>query len=84
LEANFAENVCTQSFETQLPHKKTCRIGPGLWRTSKKEHKAKWFAELTFNELRRCRSELHTGRDRKRKLRIFEPSQAFDTPWLDR
>jgi hypothetical protein len=27
-----------------------------------------------------CRSELHTSRDRRRKVRIFEPSQAFDTP----
>jgi hypothetical protein len=42
------------------------------------------FEENPFPELRRCRSELHTSRDRKRKDRIFEPSQAFDTPWLDR
>ena len=38
------------------------------------------FGEFTIHEPRRCRSELHTSRDRKRKLRIFEPSQAFDTP----
>jgi hypothetical protein len=33
-----------------------------------------------FCELRRRRSELHTIRGRKRKLRIIEPSRAFDTP----
>src|SRR5215203_1327111 len=37
------------------------------------------FAEFTIHELRRCRSELHTTRDRKRKLRIFEPPQGIDT-----
>jgi len=37
------------------------------------------FAEFTFHELRRCRSELHTSRGRERKLRISKPSQAFDT-----
>jgi hypothetical protein len=35
------------------------------------------FAKLTFYERR---SELHTSRGRKRKVRMFEPSQAFDTP----
>ena len=30
--------------------------------------------------LRRCRSELHTTRGRKWKVRIFEPSRGFDTP----
>ena len=38
------------------------------------------FGEFTIHELRRCRSELHTSRGRKRNVRIFEPSQAFDTP----
>jgi hypothetical protein len=38
------------------------------------------FAELIFRGLRRCRSELNTGRDRKRKNRIFEPSRESDTP----
>jgi hypothetical protein len=38
------------------------------------------FAKFTFHELQRCRSELHTSEDRKRKLRISEPSQGFDTP----
>jgi hypothetical protein len=38
------------------------------------------FAEGKFCELRRCRSELHTSEDRKRKARIFEPSRRFDTP----
>jgi hypothetical protein len=28
---------------------------------------------IDFPELRRCRSELHTSRGRKRKLRIIEP-----------
>jgi hypothetical protein len=36
--------------------------------------------ELTFHELRRCRRELHTSRDRKRKVRTSEPSRGFDTP----
>jgi hypothetical protein len=36
--------------------------------------------ELTFHELRRCRGQLHTSRDRKRKVRIFEPSRGSDTP----
>jgi hypothetical protein len=30
--------------------------------------------------LRRCRSELHTTQGRKRKVMMFEPSRAFDTP----
>jgi hypothetical protein len=38
------------------------------------------FRELLFHELRRCRSELHTSRGRKRKVRIFEPCRGFDTP----
>jgi hypothetical protein len=38
------------------------------------------FRENTFPELRKCRNELHTTRGRKRKVRIFEPSQGFDTP----
>jgi hypothetical protein len=38
------------------------------------------FAEFSFHELRRRRSELHTIRGRKRKLRIFEPSRGLDTP----
>ena len=37
------------------------------------------FGEFPFHELRRCRSELHTSRVRKKKNRIFEPSGAFDT-----
>ena len=37
-------------------------------------------AEFTFQELRRCRSELHTSRDRKRKFKIFEPPEGVDTP----
>jgi hypothetical protein len=36
--------------------------------------------ESSFHEHRRCRSELHTRRDRKRKVRIFEPSRGSDTP----
>jgi|SRR5215204_3094888 len=36
--------------------------------------------ELLFHELRRCRGQLHTSRDRKRKVRIFEPSRGSDTP----
>ena len=38
------------------------------------------FSKQFLHELRRSRSELHTGGDRKRKLRIFEPSRGFDTP----
>src|SRR5215203_693126 len=38
------------------------------------------FSQFTFHELRRRRSELHTSRGRKSKVRIFEPSQAFDAP----
>ena len=38
--------------------------------------------ELTFHELRRCRGQLHTSRDRKRKVRIFQPSRGFDTPLI--
>src|SRR5918995_4046727 len=38
------------------------------------------FAELPFYKLRRCRGELHSTRDRKRKDRIFEPSRGLDTP----
>ena len=38
------------------------------------------FAKLTYHKLRRCRSELHTSRGRKRKVRIFESSRRFDTP----
>jgi hypothetical protein len=33
-----------------------------------------------FNEFRRSRSGLHTTRDRKRKVRIFEPSRGSHTP----
>jgi hypothetical protein len=36
--------------------------------------------ELTFHELRRCRSELHISQGRRRKVRIFEPPQGLDTP----
>jgi hypothetical protein len=36
--------------------------------------------ELTFHELWRCRGQLHTSRDRKRKVRIFEPWRGSDTP----
>jgi hypothetical protein len=35
---------------------------------------------LYDSRFRRCRSELHTTRGRKRKVRIFEPSRGFDTP----
>ena len=42
-------------------------------------HKTK-FAACTFHELRRCRSELHTTRDRKRNVRILEPPRGSDTP----
>jgi hypothetical protein len=38
------------------------------------------FGKFTIHEPRRCRSELHTSRDRKRKLRIFEASRSVDTP----
>jgi hypothetical protein len=38
------------------------------------------FGENRFHELRRCRSELYTSQGRKRKVRIFEPSQGSDTP----
>jgi hypothetical protein len=38
------------------------------------------FAERRFHELGRIRSELHTSRVRKRKVRIFEPSRAYHTP----
>jgi hypothetical protein len=38
------------------------------------------FAELAFHGLRRRRRELHTSGGRKRKVRMSEPSQAFDTP----
>jgi hypothetical protein len=79
LGANFAENVYTQSFESPIPRKKPCRIGPRLCRTSGNAHNGK-FAELNFHELRRRRSELRTSRGRKRNLRIFEPSRGFDTP----
>jgi hypothetical protein len=41
LGATLAENVCAQSFESPIPHKKPCRIGPGLCTTSDKAHKAK-------------------------------------------
>jgi hypothetical protein len=41
LGANFAEDVCTQSFESPIPHKIPCRIRPGLCRTSENPHKAK-------------------------------------------
>jgi hypothetical protein len=50
-----------------------------LRRTSENSVKAK-FAEYTFHELRRCRSELHTSRGRKRKVRIFEPSRGSEKP----
>jgi hypothetical protein len=48
-------------------------------RTSQNSVTAK-FAEDPFHDLRRCRSEPHTSRARKRKVRIFEPSRGFDTP----
>jgi hypothetical protein len=41
---------------------------------------ASYFRECAFQELRRCKSELHTSRVRKRKVSIFEPSRGFDTP----
>jgi hypothetical protein len=31
-------------------------------------------------DLLRCRSELHTSRGRKRKVRIFEPSRGSEKP----
>jgi hypothetical protein len=34
----------------------------------------------SLRELRRCRNELHTSRDRKRNVRIFEPPRGFNTP----
>jgi hypothetical protein len=34
----------------------------------------------SFHQHRRCRSGLHTSQGRKRKVRIFEPSRAIDTP----
>jgi hypothetical protein len=52
---------------------KSCLIGPGQCRPSENAHKPKQFAESTFHELRTCGGP-------KRKLRIFEPSRAFDTP----
>jgi hypothetical protein len=48
--------------------------------TSKNVVKAKYFAEFTFHERRRYRSELHTSRGRKEKVWIFDPWRAFDTP----
>jgi hypothetical protein len=39
--AHCAENVCTQSFESPMPHKIPCRIGSGLSRTSQNALKAK-------------------------------------------
>ncbi len=41
LGATFAENVCTQSFESPVPRKKPCRMGPGLCRPSEEANKAK-------------------------------------------
>jgi hypothetical protein len=38
------------------------------------------FGEFTIHELRGCKSELHTTRSQKRKLRIFEPSRGFYIP----
>jgi hypothetical protein len=38
------------------------------------------FREVNFRKHRKCRNELKTSRDRKRKLSIFEPSRGFDTP----
>ena len=38
------------------------------------------FGDPFFHALRRCRSEQHTSRGRKRKIRIFEPSRGSDTP----
>ena len=38
------------------------------------------FGDPYFHVLRRCRSEQHTSRGRKRKIRIFEPSRGSDTP----
>jgi len=37
------------------------------------------FGDPFFHALRRCRSEQHTSRGRKRKIRIFEPSRGSDT-----
>src|SRR5215203_4722842 len=58
-------------------------LGNDIWasvaRTSEEAHKPK-FVEFTFDELRRCRSQLPASRGRKRNVRLFEPSQAFDTP----
>src|SRR5215203_2114060 len=58
-------------------------LGHDIWSsvaTSGEEaHKPK-FVEFTFDELRRCRSQLPASRGRKRNVRLFEPSQAFDTP----
>jgi hypothetical protein len=71
---------CTSDCNPDTLHKKPCRIGSGPCRTSEKAHKAKYFAQFTFYEHRGCRSELHTSRGRKSKVRIFEPSRGLDTP----
>jgi hypothetical protein len=51
----------------------------GAMRTSQNSVKAK-FAGSSFRELRICRSEPHTNRDRKRNATTFEPSVGSDTP----
>ena len=58
-------------------------IGPGLCGTSENSVRRKpTLGEFTFHEPRRCKNEPHTSRGRQRKLRISEPSQAFDTPLI--
>jgi hypothetical protein len=49
------------------------RLSGTVGRTSEYVVNAK-FADLTFHELRSCRSELHTSRAQERKISIFEPS----------
>ena len=38
------------------------------------------FAQFTFHELRRCRSELHTSRGRRRKVGSSSPREGSTHP----
>jgi hypothetical protein len=58
-------------YVTEMPHTRTSQNS--VW--------AK-FAERPFHEFRRCRSELHICRGRKRNIRIFEISRGCDTPLI--
>jgi len=49
------------------------------WRNFREPHKSE-VRRITLPRTSEIRSDLHTHRDQKRNVRIFEPSRGSDTP----